>query len=349
MTEIRFGVHTYSVGMTLTAAQYYQIKQRIGMEAHRTSADFWSEETHDAFDGLRKQGIWVYLSKIGTIYRIKVRIEPCRVLREKNPAALYQPDKRSYRRMVKQADALLKAFSVPRSIDQMKISRADVTCDLTFEDASLTEVYVRTLQKAYILPHYQRVSFRKKDGKVKNAREANRHSYKQQCKNAAFFAYDKTAQLQMTGRLAKDFIHGHILRLEAELNREALKKHLGKENTNFQFLKKGAKQAKDLVRWYLKRMFKGRTGKHLRYAEAVRMVELQGWKRKTKNRVLYLLRKLSDSESMNVTIQKTQEKFQITPQTVKHLLKKLSQADINPITLPNKSPYTKIPDLQDMI
>lgn len=343
------GVHTYAVGMTLTAAQYYKIKDSLGAFLRKNDGNYWSRAEHYTVDVFRKQGVWLYLSRMDVIYRVKVRIEPCRVLGSGDPTALYQPDKKSYRMMVDSVDKLLKTYHVPRSVDNMKISRMDLTCDLVFRDAGLVLQYIRILQKSFVLPHYKRVFFREKDGKAKNTKTANQHSCRQQCKQAAFFAYDKTAQLQMIGRLPKKQLDKRVLRLEAELNRGAIKQHLGKRKSNYQFLKQGVKRGSKVIDWYLKRIYKDNKGPHLRYEDAVTCVAEQHWKDKTKERAAYLLRKVSDSESLNAAIRKTAEKFGIKRQTAMGLVKKLEQAGVNPVTLTNACGYGRMENLRSVL
>ena len=343
------GVHTYAVGMTLTAAQYYEIKDGLGDFLRKSDGSYWSRSEHYTVDAFREQGVWLYLSRMDTIYRVKVRIEPCRVLAGGDPTALFQADKKQYHAMVEQVDSLLQLYGLPRSIDRMKISRMDLTCDLTFQEAGVVQQYIRTLQKSFVLSHYKRVCFQEGDGKAKNAKEANKHSCRQQCKQAAFFAYDKTAQLQMIGRLPEGRLGKRVLRLEAELNRGAMKQHLGRQKSNYQFLKQGVKRAGKVIDWYLKRVYKDNTSPHLRYEAAVACIAGQRWKDKTKERTSYLLRKVSDSESMNAAIRKTAEKFGIKRQTVMGLVKKLEQAGINPVTLTNACEYEQMENLRHIL
>lgn len=266
-------VHTYAVGMMLTAAQYYEIKDGLGDFLRKSDGNYWSRSEHYTVDAFREQGVWLYLSRMDTIYRVKVRIEPCRVLAGGDPTALFQADKKQYHAIVEQ--------------------------------------YIRTLQKSFVLPHYKWACFREGDGKAKNVREANKHSCRQQCRQAAFFAYDKTAQLQMTGRRPEGRLGKRVLRLEAELNRGAMKQHLGKQKSNYQFLKQGVKRAGKVIDWYLKRVYKDNTSPHLRYEDAVACIAGQRWKDKTKERAAYLLRKVSDSQSLDAALQKTMEHFGI--------------------------------------
>lgn len=121
--------------MTLTAAQYHAIKNRLGKLLRKSTGDYWSKAEHYMVDSFREKGVWLYLSRMDTIYRVKVRIEPCRVLASGDPTALFQADKKQYRAMVEKVDSLLQPCGLPRSIDRMKISRMDLTCDLTFQEA----------------------------------------------------------------------------------------------------------------------------------------------------------------------------------------------------------------------
>ena len=140
-----------------------------------------------------------------------------------------------------------------------------------------------------------------------------------------------------------------VLRLEAELNRGAIKQHLGKQKSNYQFLKQGVKQAGKVIDWYLKRVYKDNTSPHLRYEDEVACIAGQRWKDKTKERAAYLLRKVSDSESMNAAIRKTAEKFGIKRQTAMGLVKKLEQTGVNPVTLTNACEYERLENLRHIL
>lgn len=110
------GVHTYAVGMTLTAAQYYEIKDGLGDFLRKSDGSYWSRSEHYTVDAFREQGVWLYLSRMDTIYRVKVRIEPCRVLTSGDPTALFQADKKQYHAIVEKVDSLLQPYGLPRSI-----------------------------------------------------------------------------------------------------------------------------------------------------------------------------------------------------------------------------------------
>lgn len=72
--------------------------------------------------------------------------------------------------------------------------RADYTQNHCFSDEKLAETWLRILKKSRVLPHYRVEMFREGEGKTRDVRETNRHSYKQSCKSASF--------LPMTRRLS---------------------------------------------------------------------------------------------------------------------------------------------------
>lgn len=132
--------------MTLTGAEYHAIKHCC-VSLWLLCEDYWSKKQSYYIDIFEDQGLKLYLSHVGNIYTLKIRIEPCKVLGSNDPAALYQPCKKSYRKLVKQTDKLLSRLSVPCSIDDMSICRMDATTDLYFNCTEFVMHYIRTVQK----------------------------------------------------------------------------------------------------------------------------------------------------------------------------------------------------------
>lgn len=351
MIDMESGVHTYSVAMTLTKNEFYEIDAHLSVL--RTEENYWTGGKRCTCHDFCEQGIVLYLSRFKSgghqLYRLKVRIEPCRVLGSSSPLALYQPNRKSYQQLVKTADRMLKKIKVPRSIDDMKICRQDMTVDLYFQTEEPVKQYVRACQKGMVLPHYKQERFRDAEHKAKYAEEANRGSCRQTCKSASFFVYNKSAQLKMTGRDTDVLKELHILRLEAELKRPALKKRLGEQADNYHYLKEGERRAKKVVEWYLKRIFKNADGEHLRFEDATIMMKQSGWKEKTRKQITYLLRKVSDSQSLNAAIGKTKQKYGLSVGQMERLLIKLRKLDISPITLPNTSKNGRLKSLIRLI
>ncbi len=97
--KINTGIHTYSVSTALTAKQYYKIKDHFENALRQEQSDYWMGKERYVINQFEKQGIKFYLSHFQKLYRLKIRIEPCRVLGGDNPAALYQPSRKSYKEM----------------------------------------------------------------------------------------------------------------------------------------------------------------------------------------------------------------------------------------------------------
>lgn len=344
-----YGIHTYSVGTTVTHKQF----KKMWDACFKTgcivdNSNMWKKKETLYCYAFQEQGIKMYLTgKPGKLYRLRVQIEPCRVLGEQDPTALFRPDKRSYKQLVKTADKLLKKLKVPSSIDHMKISRCDLTMNLPFSSLEELLEYLRIFKRSSLIPCYRRVFFSKDDQKAKDWRTANTHSHCLACKSANFLIYDKIAQLEMIDRCDEVFMDKHLLRFEAELKRPALKKHLGKAAmaTNQGILLAAAEKAREVIQWYLDRM-QSACKQYLRYADAVALVESAKLKRKTRDRMLYLLRKTSDKDSLTAALEDLQTKHHLSKSQCNTILKKFQKLGISPITLRNDSDFDELPALK---
>ena len=229
---VHSGIHTLSFSKPLTGKVYYRIlhkAQKKGMQIE-TNTDYFDPSTTQTLLGYQKHGVVIYLSHPRpTIYKLKLRIEPERVLGNADPQALWRCEKGAWKRLVKAVDGLLGALDIP-SLKEMKLSILELTVNLTFPQQEYVNLYIQILKKGYLNGHYKRIQFDKFANKAKNEQEANQHSYKAACKQKSFFAYDKTAQLLMTQRIARLPAH-RTLRMEASLRREAIKKEFGSENS----------------------------------------------------------------------------------------------------------------------
>ena len=292
-----------------------------------------------------EQGVKVFLhGKSGKLYRLRVQVEPCRVLGDADPTALAKLSKWQYKALVKTVDSMLKKLKVPISIDNMKISRCDLTMNIEFFTQDELMAYLRIFQKSRLIHQYRHVFFKKNDHKVKDYKAANNHSHCISCKSASFLIYDKIAQLEMIDRCDETLMGKHVLRFEAELKRPAMKKHLGKQamDTNYKLLSAAAKESRKVIRWYLSRM-QPSCEKYLRYEDAVGAVEDANLKEKTRDRMLYLLRKTSDKESLTAALGSLKEKYHLTTSQCKTVLKKFRQLRLSPITLTNASNFDSLP------
>lgn len=342
------GIHTYSVGMVLTYRQYQTIKEKlyeVGAVSAKENVFKGTERLYSAV--YEKKGLKIFMhARAGKLYRLRIQIEPCRVLGEHDPTAVWNPERKTYKEMVKTANRLLKPLKIPLSIHEMKISRCDLTVNLFLKNSTELNEYLRILKKSRSIPRYKRVSFRPDEKKAIDPKTANQHSYCVCCKGASFLVYDKLAQLEMIGRSGNRQGDMYILRLEAELKRAALKQHLGKTafENNRTLILRAAEKVIPVVNWYVKRL-QPSCERYVRFEEAVTAVQEMKCKQKTKERMLYLLRKTSDSDTLDNAIEKMRRKFELSKGQCTGVLKKFERLGISPITLRNNSEFEELSQL----
>lgn len=348
MESISGGGHTFSAWMVLTYKQFKKIEKACyKTECVKDTSDFWKGIDRLYCYAYQKQGVKIYLhGKSGKLYHLRVQIESCRVLGESDPTALAKMDKRQYKELVKAVDRIFRKLNIPGSIDTMKISRCDLTVNIEFSSQDELMEYLRIFKKSLRIHHYSVVYFKKNEKKAKDYRVANNHSHCISCDRASFLIYDKVAQLKMIDRYDESLIGKHILRLEAELKRPALKSRLGKAalRSSYDTLFLAAHDSKKVIRWYLKRM-QPKCKKYVRYEDAVRMVEDANLKKKTRERMLYLLRKTSDSEALTAALEKLMKKYDLNKNQCRNVLKKFEKLGISPITLTNNSDEDELPSI----
>jgi len=341
MYTTQTGIDTWCCYRTLTREQKSKIVKKLReLPGFRTHGQYWEEYEHYQSDYFSSQGIKLFISRNqDTPWGLKVVVHPTLVLGDPDRSALYQPlRKKDYKAIVKNVDALLEEADIPCSVDEMTLYRVDVTMNLIFRDPALVDMYTRILKKGRLLPHYHLDWFREEAKKAKDCKLANEHSYKQACRSAAFFVYDKTAQLEMIERFPKALIGKHILRLEAQLRRKGMKKWISDKNlgSNWEIIRELGKHTAQIIEWYRKRT-QPECERYVRYKDAVQMIENSKYKAKTRKRMLYLLRKTSDSQNLTAALKKLKEKFDLKNGQVDTVFKKFRELGISPITLANSS------------
>lgn len=347
-SKLGYGVHTYSVGQVLTYKQYRKIKKKcLDSGKIKENSNIIAGMESYFYYGHVEQGIKLYLFGLsGHIYHLSVQIEPCRVLGSSDPTALFHANQQHYKQLVKTVDAQLQKFSVPGSIDGMKVSRCDVTINASFDDRNILLEYLRILKKGYVPKKFEVIKFQKDEGKARDWESANKTSYCISGKNERFLVYDKISQLEMIGRWDEGVTNKIILRFEAELQREALKKYLGKVamQSNWKLLSVAMDNATSIIRRYLQKM-RLDCNAYLCYANAASLIENAQVSAKTKERMLYLMKKTSDSKNLNAALDKLRDRFEINRQQADRVLKKFRELGFSPVTLRNDSPYQELPSL----
>lgn len=335
--NVERGIDTFCLYSVLSHEQKKGILQNLKKwEKFFSDSDYWDGSSKYWSNYFEEKGIKLEISQwnrgADTGWSLYVRIKPALVL-ELVPWALYQPDKANYREIVKRVDRLLETVGIHESIKEMSICRIDVTENQFYDEQDDVMQHLRLLKKSMIPAKYEQMWFSGDGSTVKDAKAANKHSYKLQCKSTAFFVYDKTAQLQMIDRFPRSVESQHILRLEVQMNRKAMLKKIGSCKSQFQELKACAQSAEKIIRWFLKRL-QPRCQQTVRYADAIALVSAVR-KESKRERMLYLLRKTSDSDNLSNALEKLKEHFQLSPGQCWNVLKSFEKLGISPITLPN--------------
>ncbi len=103
---ISSGIHTLSFGRALTGKAYHEILRAAliaGMPVEAQN-DYFSDSSTHTLLGLQKRGIVIYLSRPKrTVYMLKLRIEPERLLGNTDAQALWQCEKGEWKRLVKRS------------------------------------------------------------------------------------------------------------------------------------------------------------------------------------------------------------------------------------------------------
>ena len=346
--EIQIGIDTISYYHCLSPKQKRKIMEKLtALPQFRPIKENYEHDSYKYASGyFAEQGVKLQISRIaGNPWGLLVIIHPTLVLGEDDRSALYQASKSSYNKIVRAVDKMLKSVNVPCSLDDMSIYRPDVTANLIFDDGGLVDEYIRILKKSKILPHYRLDWFREKEKKAEDCKLANRHSHKQRCKSAAFFIYDKTAQLEMIDHFPDALMGKKVLRLEAQLRRKTLKKWVPDKalGNDWEIIRDVYKNRKKIIKWYLDRIQP--VGKYVRYKDAVGLIEDAKLKEKTRDRMLYLLRKTSDKESLTAALKDLKAEYHLTGSQCRTVLRKFRKLGISPITLPNSSEFDELPPI----
>ncbi len=154
--------------MTLTAAQYYEIKKTVWEISCARAMETTGQVGALHVDAFREQGVWLYLSRMDTIYRVKVRMNRAGCLPVETQRHCFKQTKSSTTRNGREGSRFAAArMALPRSIDRMKISRMDLTCDLTFQEAGSGAAIHPHFAESVCFTHHKRVCFREGTAKRK--------------------------------------------------------------------------------------------------------------------------------------------------------------------------------------
>lgn len=349
MFKVESGLHTYGLYHRLSYSDAQNLIELLQKRKHCRKK--WNNELNiDRIyfsDLFVEQGVRIHIYQSPKHSGVKLIVTPCTLLKGSYAATeLYCPDKENYRRLTDRLDAMLKNMKLDFTADEMSVCRADPCTNIFCDDKKVVQEYLRILKKGCRIRGYEPVTYDKNSQSVANHEEANQHSFRIACKDAEFTAYDKVFVLQALDRCSEALDGTGILRIEAELKRDALLKHIhaGRKVSNYEILSDTATAAKEVLTSYLQKILRCE-GSHLQYKGALAKIEESAIKPKAKKRMLKLLRKVSDSKSLDAAL----DKLCLSNKQCNTLLKRFEELDIHPISLRNDSKQEQLPSLLQIL
>lgn len=344
-----YGIDTVNFYYQLTREQSYDVLRRL--KAQPGYIPLKEDVLHDEYSftsaWLTDRGIRLQIRKRhNTPWYLSLILHPATLLGDDRPSALFHCTKQRYEVFTRVADKLLEPLELPCKVSEMTVTRVDVTTDIHFAYQESVDAYLRILKRSRILPHFKPDGFRPDDKKVEDCGLANSRLHKQTCKSASVFIYDKAEQLKsLKSRQGKT--DGHILRFECQLRRRALEKRLKKSGlSSQQLLEEASDKAMKIIAWYVKRLQPKGTVVH--YYKAQQIIDAVR-SEKTWEQMQYLLRKVSDSQSLTAALKKLKACYGLSDAQVNRLLDQFASLGISPITLEDKSKFLILPEAVNML
>lgn len=164
-------------------------------------------------------------------------------------------------------------------------------------------------------------------------------------KACAFSIYDKNYELEQRHGITWN---QSILRVELRLESKRIKK-LIKGKHWWDQLRQLVEDQPKITQKFLHRLHQDAPAIYT-YDETVQQIKSASqYRDKTRRRMLFLIQKTSDSESLSAAMGKTKKQFDLKKSTVSGLVDKLYAFDVSPIALPNRSEVKLLESLYNVL
>ena len=352
--NIETGIHTFSLYHKLSYTEAQNLIELLKKRGYY----YPLKENNWNYKGTYKSNLYADLGVQIYIYHyyfysgFTLRITPCSLLKESYAAEnLYHPSSTDNHETEERLNYILNDLEIKSDLgeiitaNEMSVCRVDPCINVYLDSDDEILEYLRILKKSTFIPHYHVAKFEETSSHVKNVEGANKHSYHIKSRRAEFTAYDKIYEMQQGNRCPDELGDTHILRIEAELKRDALIKRLDRDEmcSNGKLLKSTAKNANGILVSFLERMQIG-TGNHVRYCDAEARIEKAKFENKLKDRMLYLIRKVSDS-NLSSALDSMCKEYNLNSNQCDRILNRFDELGISPITLRNNSQFESLPSL----
>ena len=213
------GIHTFSLKIR---SSYSGIQNIITANTCiRVTKDKFGLNNNYCIPTYKSTGVEILLHQsIAHPCWITLIVNPSSLLAgEYRPVSLYQPDKKSLRKLHKLLRGILDKVRIEQRLKEFKLSRCDLTRDIYCKNTCERMLRLDYFRKSLPIRSYQPVPFGKYEKNEEKWRGANQHSWTIANKSCAFSVYDKTYELKTRHDIK---IKDSILRIELRLERKAI-------------------------------------------------------------------------------------------------------------------------------
>lgn len=319
------GIHTFSLKVR---SSYSEIQNIITANTCiRITKDKFGLNNNYCIPTYKSTGVEILLHQsITHPCWITLIVNPSSLLAGKyQPVSLYQPAKKSLRKLHKLLRDILDKVGVEQRLKEFRLSRCDLTRDIYCENSCERMLRLDYFRKSLPIRSYQPVSFDKYEKNDEKWRSANQHSWTIRNKSCAFSVYDKTYELKARHDMK---IEDNILRIELRLERKAIKKKTKGDTWEEQLLGLFKKQ-ETIMDKFLHRL-------HQDYAvlvtkeEALARIEQSAYRKQTKKKLRRIVKKADGCESLAAV----RKESRIKKSDFMKMLDRFSEMGFSPLTLP---------------
>ena len=320
------GIHTFSLKIR---SSYSGIQNIITANACiRMKRDKFGLNNNYCIPTYKSTGVEILLHQsIAHPCWITLIVNPSSLLAgEYRPVSLYQPDKKSLRKLHKLLRGILDKVRIEQRLKEFKLSRCDLTRDIYCKNTCERMLRLDYFRKSLPIRSYQPVPFGKYEKNEEKWRKANQHSWIIANKSCAFSVYDTTYELKARHDMK---IEDSILRIELRLERKAIKKKTKGDTWEEQLLGLFEKQ-ETIMDKFLHRL-------HQDYAvlvtkeEALARIEQSTYRKQTKKQLRRIVKKADGCESLAAV----QRESRIKKSDFMKMLDRFSGMGFSPLTLPD--------------
>ncbi len=320
------GIHTFSLKVR---SSYSGIQNIITANACiRMKRDKFGLNNNYCIPTYKSTGVEILLHQsIAHPCWITLIVNPSSLLAGKyQPLSLYQPAKKSLRKLHKLLRGILDKVGVEQRLKEFRLFRCDLTRDIYCENSCEHMLRLDYFRKSLPIRSYQPVSFDKYEKNGEKWRSANQHSWTIRNKSCAFSVYDKTYELKARHDMK---IEDNILRIELRLERKAIQKKVSSSAWDDQLLELFEKQ-KAIMNKFLHRL-------HQDYAvlitkeEALARIERSAYRKQTKKKLHRIVKKADGCKSLAAV----QKESRIKKSDFMKMLDRFSRMGFSPLILPS--------------